>query len=568
MPQKTFESSPLPPGSGPDGESVADRTEGVALSGLLGANPEAVMTAWREFAAQLGQQPQVAMRQQFAYQKELAGIWLGDQPDDDPDDPRFADKAWKEDPMFRRLRQSWFAWTRSLDAWLDASGLEGIERQRGAFLLEIAKEVFAPVNSPWTPETIQRAIDTRGQSLLSGIRNFLDDQKHNHGYPAIADRKAFTVGKDVAPTAGKVIWREPLFELIQYTPVTAKVHKRPVLYVFSQMNRFYLGDLTLERSLFRQLLEAGIQVYAISWKNPLPGHAGWSLETYAEGVITAIRVMRRIAGVKRIDLMGLCAGGLTAAVAAGVLNARGDNWIKSLSLFVSTLDNQPGDSDFTLFVTDETVAAQKAKVRAEGMMRERDILEMFAMLRLDESIFSFVRSNYFRGEAPLAHPLLFWSMDYTRVPAEMQCDFIDLAHHNALAKGQWSALGERIDLRQIQYPVYIMAGTTDHITPWRGCYRSVHLFGGEVQFVLTNQNHTQTISAAADNPKLKFWLNPKRPDDADDWMKGAEVHAGDWRQHWIKWLAKRSKRIEAPGKQGNKRYPVLGDAPGDYVLER
>jgi polyhydroxyalkanoate synthase len=276
---------------------------------------------------QLGQQPEAALRQQFAYQTELARIWLGDQPDDDPNDPRFVDKAWKEDPLFRRLRQSWFAWTRSLDAWLESSGLDGIERQRGAFLLEIAKEVFAPVNSTWTPETIQRAIDTRGQSLLNGIRNFLDDQQHNHGYPAIADRKAFQVGIDVAPTEGKVVWREPLFELIQYTPVTPRVHKRPLLYVFSQVNRFYLGDLTRERSLFRQLLEAGIQVYAISWKNPLPEHAGWSLETYADGVISAIRIMRRIAGVKRIDLMGLCAGGLTAAVAAGVLDARGDNWI-------------------------------------------------------------------------------------------------------------------------------------------------------------------------------------------------------------------------------------------------
>jgi polyhydroxyalkanoate synthase len=549
-------------------ESVVDRTEGVALTGLLGANPEAVMAAWRDFTVQLGQQPEAALRQQFAYQTELARIWLGDQPDDDPNDPRFVDKAWKEDPLFRRLRQSWFAWTRSLDAWLESSGLDGIERQRGAFLLEIAKEVFAPVNSPWTPETIQRAIDTRGQSLLNGIRNFLDDQQHNHGYPAIADRKAFQVGIDVAPTEGKVVWREPLFELIQYTPVTPRVHKRPLLYVFSQVNRFYLGDLTRERSLFRQLLEAGIQVYAISWKNPLPEHAGWSLETYADGVISAIRIMRRIAGVKRIDLMGLCAGGLTAAVAAGVLDARGDNWIKSLSLFVSILDNQPGDSDFTLFVTDETVAAQKARVRAEGMMRERDILEMFAMLRLDESIFSFVRSNYFRGEAPLAHPLLFWSMDYTRVPAEMQCDFIDLAHQNPLAKRQWTALGERIDLSRIRYPVYIMAGTTDHITPWRGCYRSVHLFGGDVQFVLTNQNHTQTISAAADNPRLKFWLNAERPENADEWLSGAAEHTGDWRQHWISWLAKRSKRTDAPEQQGNKRYPVLGDAPGLYVLER
>ena len=350
--------------------------------------------------------------------------------------------------------------------------------------------------------------------------------------------------------------------------MTTKVHKRPVLYVFSQVNRFYLGDLTADRSLFRQLLEAGIQVFAISWKNPLPEHAHWSLEHYAAGVIRAIKVMRSITRVKRIDLMGLCAGGLTAVVAAGVLAARGDDWIKSLSLFVSILDNQPGDSDFTLFVTDETVAAQKARVRAQGMMRERDILEMFALLRLDESIFSFVRSNYFRGEAPLAHPLLFWSMDYTRVPAEMQCDFIDLAHGNGLARGKYTALGETINLRQIDCPVYIMAGTTDHITPWRGCYRSVHLFGGPVDFVLTNQNHTQTISAAAGNPKLRYWQNPDHPADAATWLAAAQPRQGDWRQHWISWLQGRSKRVSAPETAGNKRFPAIADAPGAYVLER
>lgn len=549
-------------------EHVADQTEGVALSGLLGANPDAVMAAWRQFAAQVGSDPEAALREQFAYQKELAGIWLGDTSSEDPQDPRFADPAWETDPFFSRLRKSYYAWVRTLDRWLETSNLAGMDRQRAAFLLEIAKDVFSPVNSPWTPETIQKAIETRGQSLLRGIGNFLDDQQNNHGYPAIADRKAFTVGVDVASTPGKVIYRDELLELIQYTPVTPQVHKRPLLYVFSQVNRFYLGDLTADRSLFRQLLESGIQVFAVSWKNPLPEHASWSLENYAGGVIRAIKVVRSIAGVKRIDLMGLCAGGLTAAVAAGVLAARRKDWIKSLSLFVSILDNQPGDSDFTLFVTDESVAAQKARVRAQGMMRERDVLEMFAMLRLDESIFSFVRSNYYRGEAPLAHPLLFWSMDYTRVPAEMQCDFIDLAHRNRLARGEWSALGEAIDLAAIDCPVYIMAGTTDHITPWRGCYRSAHLFGGNVQFVLTNQNHTQTISAATDNPKLKYWLNDELPLDADAWQAGAQVRPGDWRRHWIAWLKVRSKRVDAPRKQGNKRFPAIGDAPGTYVLER
>ena len=238
----------------------------------------------------------------------------------------------------------------------------------------------------------------------------------------------------------------------------------------------------------------------MSWRNPGRQHANWSLDTYAEGVITALDVVRQVSRQPKIDLIGLCAGGTTAAAAAGALNARGEGWINSLSLFVSILDNRLGDSDFTLFVTEQSVAAQKQAIRRQGMMRERDILEMFAMLRLDESIFSFVRSNYFRGEAPLAHPLLFWSMDYTRVPAEMQCDFLDLSLKNSLPKKELRVLGRRVDLSTTDYPIYIMAGATDHITPWRACYRSARLFGGEVTFVLTNQNHTQTISAPRRQP--------------------------------------------------------------------
>lgn len=552
-------------------ERVAARTEGVALSGLLGANPETMLANWQTFAGQVGKQPELMFRLQLQYQSELASIWLGQSDSSDApdlDDPRFVDPAWREDPYFSRLRRAYFAWTRTLDRWIDQAELEGMDRQRAAFLLEIAKEVFAPVNSPYTPETIKRAIETRGESLVKGIGNFLDDQAHNHGYPAIADRSAFKVGVDVAPTPGKVVYRDEMLEVIQYTPTTLRVYRQPLLYVFSQVNRFYLGDLTRDRSLFQQLLAEGIQVFAISWRNPLPEHSQWSLASYTAGVIRAISVVRSISKVKRIDLMGLCAGGLTAAAAAGVLQARGKRWIKSLSLFVSILDNQPGDSDFTLFVTDDSVASQKARVRAQGMMKERDILEMFAMLRLDESVFSFVRSNYYRGEAPLAHPLLFWSMDYTRVPAEMQCDFIDLAHRNTMALGELELLDQRINLKDIDYPVYIMAGTTDHITPWRGCYRSAHLFGGPVEFVLTNQNHTQTISAKADNPHLRYWLRKDAAAEADDWLHGATEHSGDWRQHWIRWLQSRSRRVDAPVKQGSKRFPGIDNAPGRYVLER
>lgn len=549
-------------------EQAAERVEGVALGSMWGADRQNIADAWRRFSEYVRERPALAFEAHMRFQAELASIWFGAANRALPDDSRFEDPEWQNNPIFRRVRQSYVAWGRALDGWLEKSELEGIDRQRAEFLMDAAKDIFAPVNSPFTPEAIRKAIDTKGASLLKGVQNFLDDLKHNHGYPAVADRHAFKLGREVAATPGKVVFRNQLFELIQYQTTTPKVHKKPLLYVFSQVNRFYLGDLTPDRSLIKQLVDKGIQVFAMSWKNPSRKDSDWSLDTYTQGVIEAVRITRAITRQPDVDLIGLCAGGIVAATAAGVLSARGEKWINSLSLFVSILDNQPGDSGFTLFVSDESVAAQKQRVRLQGGMTERDILEMFAMLRLDESVFSFMRSNYFLGEDPLAHPLLFWSMDYTRVPAELQCDLIDLGHKNELANGTLGVLGEQLDLSQVAHPVYVMAGSTDHITPWQACYRSVDLFGGEVEFVLTSQNHTQTISARPDNRHLRYWRNEQLPSDPQEWFGGSEETIGNWRDHWVAWLQAHSDMEDAPASLGSRTYPPLEDAPGLYVGEK
>ena len=370
----------------------------------------------------------------------------------------------------------------------------------------------------------------------------------------------------MAATPGAVVFRNEVFELMQYAPTTEAVRPTPFLYIFSQVNRFYLGDLTPDRSLFRRLLDAGIPVYAMSWRNPKPDQRHWNLGTYAAATIEAIDAIREISGSERVDVMGLCAGGLVAAAAAGVLQARNEDRIRSLSLVVSILDNQPGDSDFGLFVSERSVEAQKAMVRAKGLFAEKDVFEMFAMLRIEESVMSFLRSNYLLGEDPPKHPLLFWSMDYTRVPAEMQCDFLDLSWRNDLARGELELLGDRIDLGNIPYPVYVLAGSTDHITPWKGCYRSTQLFGGDVRFVLTNQNHTQTISARTDNRHLRYWVADTLPEDPDAWAAAAAESAGSWTTDWIDWLAHGSEEtVPARDTLGSAKYPVVDAAPGQYV---
>ncbi len=550
-------------------DDVAERTEGVAASNAFGVDSKAIMDAWGMVLNQATTQPRAVFEAGRKFAVDMTSIWLGSS-DVNPSeaDARFTDEAWSENPLFRRIGQSYLAWSNSLDDWLAASGLEGIEHDRARFVLSAAKDVLAPVNTlVGNPAALKKLQETQGASFVKGVRNVFDDIRHNHGYPAVADRGAFTVGVDVAATEGAVIFRTDLFELIQYQPKTAEVSAIPLLYVFSQVNRFYLGDLTPDRSLFQRLLDAGIPVFAISWRNPEKAHSQWNLDTYADGVIEAIRVMRKVTKQDKIHLMGLCAGGLVTAAAAGVMQARGDDWVDTLSLFVNVLDFRPGDSEFGLFVTERSVEAQKSSVRSRGLFSERDVFEMFAMLRIEENVMSFFRANYLLGEDPPKHPLLFWSMDYTRVPAEMQCTFLDLSQYNQLAKREMRILGKRVDLTQIDYPVYLMAGSTDHITPWRACYRSAQLFGGNVEFVLTNQNHTQTISSRIDNRHLKYFVASELPADPDTALKSATEHKGSWTNHWIEWLDARSEeKLSAPKTLGSKKFPKLGAAPGEYVL--
>ncbi|MGE0622705.1 MAG: PHA/PHB synthase family protein [Pseudomonadales bacterium] len=554
----------------PDLEQIADRTEAAAAAPGFGIDARSILDTWGRILEEAAEQPRAVLQAGRELGASLGNIWFGDSDvTEPPDDERFRDPAWQENGLYRRIGQSYRAWSEAMDTWLQASGLEGIERDRARFVLNATRDLLAPVNTLiGNPEALERLQETRGGSLIRGIRNFLDDLRHNHGYPAVADRKAFEIGKDVASTPGAVVFKNELFELIQYQPMTETVSPIPLLYVFSQVNRFYLGDLTPDRSLFRRLLEAGIPVYAISWRNPSREHRHWNMDTYADGIIDAIRVIQQIQRRKKVHLMGLCAGGLVAGAAAGVMQARGDDWVESLSLFVNVLDSRPGESEFGLFVTERSVEAQKAAVRARGVFTERNVFEMFAMLRIEENVMSFFRSNYLLGEAPIKHPLLFWSMDYTRVPAEMQCDFLDLGQYNRLAKKEQRVLGKRVDLSKIGYPVYIMAGSTDHITPWKACYRSTQLFGDDVVFVLTNQNHTQTISSRTDNRHLKYWVARELPADPELALQTATAQDGSWTDHWIEWLSSRStKRIRARKKLGAKAFPVIAPAPGTYVLE-
>ncbi len=545
---------------------------GVALNSSIGVDGQALVDAFWDTVQQGMSQPKAVLAANRALLQDLGEIMLGNSAlAPQPSDRRFDDKAWRDNPLFRRVGQSYLAWGAAMDKWLEEVDMDGMDRARARYLINAAKDVFAPVNTlPGNPAALRKARKTFGRSLVAGARNFIDDVKHNHGYPSAAKRGSFKIGIDVAASEGAVIFRNDLFELIQYQPKTDSVRGTPLLYVFSQVNRFYLGDLTPDRSLFQQLLDDGNTVFAISWRNPKPEHRDWNFDTYAGGVIRATEIVREIMDVDKIDLIGVCAGGLTTAVAAGVMQARGDDWLNTLSLFINVLDSRPEDSDFGLFVSPRSVLAQKQMVRLKGRYDEKDVFEMFARLRLDENIMSFFRSNYLMGESPPIHPLLFWSIDYSRVPSGYFGELLDMSVENRLAKGELQVLGQRIDLRNIEYPVYMLAGSTDHITPWKACYRSTRLFGGDIRFVLTHQAHTQTISSRPDNKHLKYWDSDELPESPDDWAESATEYAGLWVGDWLGWLTNQDPLVkrDAPEIFGNDEHVEIDAAPGRYVLEK
>ncbi|MGA0840171.1 MAG: class II poly(R)-hydroxyalkanoic acid synthase, partial [Pseudomonadales bacterium] len=292
-------------------EALAERASGVAAA-ALGVDVRAIIDAWGAIVDEAVAQPKTVVKAAGALVGALKDIWLsGRDAPVNVADSRFSDPAWSDNPLFKRIGQSYQAWTDTLDDWLLDSGLQGMSRERARFVLSAAKDVMAPVNTlVGNPEALRRLVDSRGSSLVRGVKNFIDDVRHNHGYPAVADRHAFELGVDVAASAGSVVFRNDLFELIQYSPKTATVGAVPLLYVFSQVNRFYLGDLTPDRSLFQRLLDAGIQVFAVSWKNPTTAERDWNLDTYVGGVIEAVKVVREVSAQPKVHLIGVCAGGL------------------------------------------------------------------------------------------------------------------------------------------------------------------------------------------------------------------------------------------------------------------
>ena len=514
--------------------------------------------------------PRAVLRTAPDLGQELVKITLGrSQTAPEKGDKRFADPAWQQNPLFRATMQTYLSWGSGMERYIDNLGLTGAGVERLRFGAVLLRESMAPTNSFATnPAAVKRCYDTGGGSIRRGLANWVGDLRHNHGMPSMVDRRPFTVGENLAATPGSVIYRDEVFELIQYTPQHGTVYERPILMVPPQVNKYYALDLSPGRSLYEYLLQRGFQVYGISWRNPTKEQRDWNFDTYVQATIDAIDAVREVSGSPDVNIMGGCLGGMTAALTQAHLAALGEEHrINSSTVFVTLLDTD-ADGRMFLFATPQILQLAKQVSRPAGVINGWQLGSTFAWLRPNDLVWNYWVNNYLLGQDPPAFDILAWNADTTRLSTAFHRQLMDLVAGNQMVHpGGMTVLGTPIDLSRITTDTYVAAGKTDHITPWQACYRTTHLVSGHAEFVLCSSGHIQTVVADPKHRGLGYFVNPATPDKAEDWLAAAQRHEGSWWEHWVGWLAERSgEQIAAPQAIGSSRFPPKEPAPGTYIL--
>jgi polyhydroxyalkanoate synthase len=482
-------------------------------------------------------------------------------------DRRFTDPAWTESWLFGRVMQSYLAAGRTLDGLIEDADMDLQEERRVRFAAENVFDALAPTNFPLTnPAALKAAIETGGANFVRGARNFARDMSAPPRLPASVDQSQFTVGKDIAATPGAVVLRTEQFELIQYAPQTKTVRSVPLLSVPPMVNRYYLVDLAPGRSLIEYLVQRGQQVFAMSWRNPGAAQRDWDLESYAESALEALEAVCAITGSEQAHLAGNCSGGALVASLAAHLGEQ--ERVAGIMLGVCVIDSERAGTA-SAFMNREVAAASVADVARKGYLDGRALQGVFAWLRPNDLIWSYVVNNYLLGKQPPAFDILFWNADTTNLAAALHRDLAELALTNALAQpGAMTLLGTPIDLGTVTQDAYIVAGISDHITPWESCYKTTQLLGGDIRFVLSTSGHVAALVNPPGNPKATSRTGDgEHPPVAADWLDGARKHTGTWWADWDAWLAERSgPERKAPAKLGRGRRKAAEPAPGTYVF--
>jgi polyhydroxyalkanoate synthase subunit PhaC len=538
--------------------------------------------AFMEMTARLMTNPAQLMQAQLGFWQDYLTLWqntarrmMGGTVDpviaEDPKDRRFKDNAWRENEVFDFIKQSYLLSARYVQNLVQsAEGLEPKTAQKVDFYTRQFVDAMSPSNFLMTnPEVLRKTAETGGENLLKGLSQLLSDLERGKGQLRISmtDDRKFKVGENIAVSPGKVIYQNDLMQLIQYSPTTQQVLKRPLLIFPPWINKFYILDLRPRNSFVRWAVEQGHTVFMVSWVNPDQQLAEKGFDDYMqEGVYAALDAVHKATGERELNAIGYCLGGTLLATTLAHMAARGEDRIKTATFFVTMTDFEEA-GELGVFIDEEQLRALEEKMNKRGFLEGSEMASTFNMLRANDLIWSFVVNNYLLGQEPFPFDLLYWNDDSTRMPARMHSFYLRrMYQQNDLVKpGAITLLGEPIDLRKIKVPSYLISTREDHIAPWKSTYKATQIYSGPIRFVLAASGHIAGIANPPDSGKYSHWINDNLPPTADEWFAGATELAGSWWPDWHRWVSSQAPEKVPARVPGKGKLKVIEDAPGSYV---
>jgi len=489
-------------------------------------------------------------------------------------DKRFSDPEWSQNQFFDFLKQAYLLtaqWADKLVA--NAADLSPHTRQKAEFYVRQITNALAPTNFVLTnPELLRETLTSNADNLVRGMHMLAEDIERGGGHLKIrqSDSSMFEVGRNLAVTPGKVIYQNELMQLIQYAPSTETVLKRPLLIVPPWINKFYVLDLTPQKSFIKWCVDRGLTVFCISWVNPDERLAQKTFDDYVrQGPFEALDAIKQVTGEDKVHAIGYCVGGTLLAITLAAMAARGDERIASATLFAAQVDFTYA-GDLKVFVDEEQVSALEKRMAERGYLDSRSMATVFNMLRSNDLLWPYVINNYLKGKAPFPFDLLYWNSDATRMPAANHSFYLRNCYlDNRLAKRKMTIDNTPVDLKRVRIPIYNLATREDHIAPAKSVMFGSKFFGGDVRFVVAGSGHIAGVINPPDKNKYQYWTGPKpRSADIDDWLAKAKEHPGSWWPDWLTWITKQSP-TEVPARvPGDGPLKPIEDAPGNYVKVR
>ncbi len=490
-------------------------------------------------------------------------------------DKRFNDPEWGAHPVYDVMKQSYLltsGWLNELIA--DVEGVDPLEKRRVEFFIKMLTDAISPSNFLLSnPAALKEAMTSGGESLVRGMDNFAADLERGGGKLSISqtDMEQFKVGENVATAPGKVVYQNDILQLLQFTPTTDQVREIPLLLFTPWINKFYITDLRPDNSLIRWLTAQGFSVFVTSWVNPDETLAAKTFEDYlVEGIYDATTQVMKQCGTDRVNTVGYCIGGTLLSCALAHMAAKGDKRIQSATFFAAQQDFEEA-GDLKLFVDDTWLKSiEETMDQSGGFLPGKSMADTFNSLRGNDLIWSFFVNNYLMGKEPKPFDLLFWNSDQTRMPKALHLFYLrNFYKDNALARGELTLAGVKLDLHKVQTPIYVQSSRDDHIAPFKSIYRGAKLFGGPVKFTMAGSGHIAGVINHPDAKKYQHWTNDALPATVAEWQAGAVEHPGSWWPHWASWLNERSgdyvpARDPSKGPLGKP----LEDAPGSFVKVR